>query len=253
VVSDPPLQPVRPIPFSDLFRLTVEQFHEIARAGILDSDDPVELLEGLLIRRDSPAVPVPAGMIDASEIYPLTVEQYDELSRVGVLSEDDRVELLEGVLVRKMTIHPPHTGTVRRCRTILEALTPVGWRYRSEQPIVLPDSKPEPDGVIARGTPADDDLFHPPAADVVLVIEVADATLTNDRVVKLRTYARAGIPVNWIINLIDRQVEVHTDPDPRAEPHPAYRRREVYATDASVLIPVANVAVAVASLLPPLK
>jgi Uma2 family endonuclease len=238
---------------AELYRLSVDQYHRIADAGILDEDDPVELLEGLLYEKHVATRPTPPGKVNVDELFRLSVDQYDAMGRAGILTTDDRVELLEGILVRKMTIYPPHTGAVRRCRTNVEARLPSGWRYRSEQPAILPDGEPEPDGVIARGTPDDDDRFHPPAADIVLVIEVADSTLVRDRGPKLRTYARAGIPVYWIINLIDRQVEVHTDPDPAA-PEPTYRRREVYVGDAAVPLALPGgpaMSFPVAALLPP--
>ena len=189
---------------------------------------------------------------DGGDLFRLTVKQYHELIDAGILQSGDPVELLEGVLVRKMTINPPHTGTVRRGRTRIEPALPAGWRYRAEQPIILSDGEPEPDGVIARGTPADDDVFHPSAADVVLVIEVADASLLRDRGVKLRSYARAGIPVYWIVNLIDREVEVYADPV--AESEPRYRRRDVYGPAATVAFALPDgpaMSVAVAALLPP--
>ena len=197
------------------------------------------------------AMPTAAATFAGHDLFRLTVDQYHELMDAGILMSGDPVELLEGVLVQKMTINPPHTGTVRRCRNQLEPTLPDGWRYRSEQPIMLSDGEPEPDGVIARGTPADDDRFHPPARDVALVIEVADATLTRDRTLKLRGYARAGIPVYWIINLTDRQIEVYTGPDQTAAPEPTYRHRAVYAGDANLAVPVTGSTVPVMDLLPP--
>ena len=53
---------------------------------------------------------------------------------------------------------------------------------------------------------------QPGPADVALLVEVAESSLGMDRGEKLRAYARAGIPVYWIVNLVDRQVEVYTDP-----------------------------------------
>ena len=242
-------RPTDTVDAADLYRLTVDQFHRVGDAGILDEDAPVELLDGLLYEKHVPTRPTPPGSVHVDELFRLTVEQYDAMGRAGILTTDDRVELLEGILVRKVTIDPPHTGTVRQCQTRIEPALPRGWRYRSEQPIVLLDGEPEPDGVIARGTPDDDFRFHPRAADVILVIEVADSTLTRDRGPKLRSYARAGIPVYWIINLVDRQVEVHTDPVPG--PEPTYRRRDVYAGGDAVLVPVVGTMVLAADLLPP--
>ena len=54
----------------------------------------------------------------------------------------------------------------------------------------------------------------PRPADVLLVIEVADSSLAYDRAVKMALYAGAGIPEAWIINLIDRWIEVYRDPSP---------------------------------------
>jgi Uma2 family endonuclease len=43
---------------------------------------------------------------------------------------------------------------------------------------------------------------------------VSDTTLARDRGEKLVAYAKGGIPVYWIVNLVDRRVEVYTDPGP---------------------------------------
>ena len=184
-------------------------------------------------------------------VFRLTVAQYHEMIRVGTLTTDDPVELLEGLLVYHMSQDPAHVGSVEAAEDSIRPLLPAGWRYRSEKPITLADGEPEPDGVIARGGRGDSFRGHPLAADLALVIEVSNSTLGTDRTLKLRSYARAGIPVYWIVNLIDRQVEVHTDPDPAAVPEPTYRRREVYAADAAVPVPVLDATLRVADLLPP--
>jgi Uma2 family endonuclease len=98
---------------------------------------------------------------------------------------------------------------------------------RSEQPITLSDSEPQPDIVLARGDHTTYRTRHPGPADIGLVVEVADTSLTVDRNDMARIYARAGLPVYWIINVVDRQVEVYTDPRP-ADPVPAYATRTDY-------------------------
>ena len=139
--------------------------------------------------------------------------------RDGVLGEDDPVELLEGVLVYQMPKKTPHTtGTLLSAKTVGSQL-PEGWHYRSQEPITLDDGEPEPDGVVARGDIRDYLDRHPEPANLALAIEVADSSLERDRGVKLRSYARAGIQTYWILNLIDRVLEVYTDPRPdEAEP-----------------------------------
>jgi hypothetical protein len=58
-------------------------------------------------------------------------------------------------------------------------------------------------------------------------VEVADTSLAQDRGNKKRLYARAAIPIYWIVNLLERQVEVYADPTGPAE-EPDYRQQQVY-------------------------
>ncbi len=184
----------------------------------------------------------------------LTVEQYHGLIEAGALTKDDRVELVEGVLVSTMATNPGHALSVDLVADVVRPLLPPGWRYRPEKPVTLADGEPQPDGAVTCLSVADLASRHPMPADLALVVEVSDTTLAADRRNKLRTYARAGIRVYWIVNLIDRQVEVHTDPDPAARPEPTYRSRTVYAGGEGVPLSVGGVAlpaVVVSSILPP--
>jgi Uma2 family endonuclease len=169
---------------------------------------------------DAPAIPdVP--------IYRLSVDQYQAMADAGILTEEDRVELLEGWLVPKMTIHPPHASTTRRLRRLLGRMLPTGWLLLSQDPIATEDSTPEPDVAVVRGVEEDFDTRHPTSGELGLVVEVADTSLAQDRGNKKRLYARAGIPVYWIVNLLERQVEVYTDPTGPAQ-EPDYRQQRIY-------------------------
>ncbi|MEZ4735263.1 MAG: Uma2 family endonuclease [Caldilineaceae bacterium] len=142
----------------------------------------------------------------------ISVEEYHAMARAGILSEDDAVELLEGWLVHKITKNPPHTATTRYIRAALEKCLPAGYFVDSQEPITLSDSEPEPDVFVVRGTLDDYTSRHPYAYEVVLVVEVADSSLVQDRSTKKRVYASAGIPVYWIANLLEDQNEVYSDP-----------------------------------------
>ena len=72
-------------------------------------------------------------------------------------------------------------------------------------------------------------VAHPTAADVLLLVEVADSSLESDREVKLARYAAAGIPEVWIANLRSRQVEGHSDPVDGT-----YRSRRVVTAEGSI-------------------
>jgi Uma2 family endonuclease len=158
-------------------------------------------------------------------IYRLSVKQYHAMAKAGILTEEDHIELLEGWLVQKMTKHPPHTLATRRTRRALERIVPAEWIVDTQAPITTTDSEPEPDIAIFRGNDSDYVDRNPGPTEVALVIEVADSSLRADQGAKKRLYARAGISVYWIVNLVERRVEVYTDPSGPAE-EPDYRKRD---------------------------
>jgi Uma2 family endonuclease len=153
-------------------------------------------------------------------VYRFSVDDYHRLIQDGIITEDNDVELLEGLVVPKMGRNPPHETAIDLANERLRMLLPKGWRIRIQCAITTADSEPEPDLAFVRGEARDYLTRHPGPSDMALVVEVADATLTRDRVDKARLYARAGIVCYWIVNLVDRQLEVYTDPTgPGPEPH----------------------------------
>ena len=70
---------------------------------------------------------------------------------------------------------------------------------------------------------------------MALVIEVSDASLSCDEVLKKSIYAQAGIPCYWVVNLIDRRIEEYTDPVASGE-NPDYRQRRDYSADAEIAL-----------------
>jgi Uma2 family endonuclease len=188
--------------------------------------------------------PVPPSFLSRALYRKVTVDEYHQMLKDGTFEDGDPIELLEGYLVQKMGHNPPHSGTVTRLTKRLVRLAPPGWEVRCQVPITLPDSEPEPDGLLAKGDEATFDVRHPLPADIGLVVEVADSSRYTDRREKGRIYARAGLPVYWIVNLVDRVVEVYTDPDTAADP-PAYRTRTDYAPGAAVPVVLDGATVAV--------
>jgi Uma2 family endonuclease len=141
----------------------------------------------------------------------VSVERYHQLIRQGFFAENEQCELLEGVIVEKMTKHPQHAYATRKCYALLSKLLPANWHLTNQDPITLVNSEPEPDIAVVRGTLENYATRHPGAGDVALVIEVADSSLPTDRY-KAGIYAAAGIPVYWIVNLVERLVEVYSTP-----------------------------------------
>jgi Uma2 family endonuclease len=180
-----------------------------------------------------PTVTIRNPAVPDVPIYRLTVEQYEAMIETGILTERDPVELLEGWLVVKMTKNPPHIVANALLLARFSRLMPAGWFLAIQDPVATVDSMPEPDAAVIRGEPRDYVQRRPAAADIGLLVEVADTSLEQDRGLKQRAYARATIPVYWIVNLVDRQVEVYSDPTgPTAEP--TYRQRRDY-TDADTI------------------
>jgi Uma2 family endonuclease len=181
------------------------------------------------------AVPRPAALPQPQPLYRLSVEQYHAMIRHGILKSGDPIELIEGVLVQKMTKNPPHSFATQLLRDLLPRMVPPGWFVSDQEPVTTSDSEPEPDVTIVRGERRQylEQDRHPGPADTALVIEVAESSLPGDRGPKGRVYARAAIPEYWIVNLVERRVEVYTDPTGPAD-EPGYRQERDFAADEEV-------------------
>ena len=143
----------------------------------------------------------------------VTVDEYERIIASGALNDPGRVELIDGYIVDKMGQNAEQSYSTKEAVKALDRRLPAGWTWRQEQPVRIPAyDEPEPDIAIIRGTDADYRHRIPTAADVALLVEVSDWTLAQDRSLKLAAYARDGIPVYWIVNRVDRQVEVYTRP-----------------------------------------
>ena len=142
----------------------------------------------------------------------ISVDAYFDLVERGVIAEDERVELLEGVIVSMTPSGPRHATVVSLFAEAL--LRAVGERaaVRNQLTMVFrPASAPEPDIAVVAGTHRDYLRAHPSVA--LLVVEVSDSSLAQDRLSKSRIYAQAGIPEYWVVNLREGVVEAMRDPD----------------------------------------
>lgn len=186
-------------------------------------------------------------------VFRLSVQQYHRMIDAGVLTDDDPVELLEGLLVFKIPKKPAHRLVLRKLMKALDALLPPGWFAQSQEPITLSNGEPEPDAAVVRGSDEQYAMHHPGPGDLVMVAEVADTTLTRDRTIKLRSYAAAGIPVYWIVNLPERSVEVYTLPHSGAD-EPRYTSVQAFSDSQPVELIIDGRrlgSIAVKDLLPP--
>jgi Uma2 family endonuclease len=143
--------------------------------------------------------------------------EYERLIALGVFQSGEPIELIGGELLVAEPQGARHYTAVARTARTLEAAFGAGWHARMQGPIGLDDdSEPEPDVAIVAGSLDAYDRVHP--SRPVLTVEVADSSLVMDRQHKGSLYARAGLADYWIINLVDRVLEVHREPvaDPAA-------------------------------------
>ncbi len=146
-------------------------------------------------------------------LHRITVEEYERIIAAGALEDASKVELIDGYLVDKMGKKAEHRWTTKEVMKALDTRLPPGWTSQKEEPVRIPAyDEPEPDIAIIRGSDADYRHRIPTATDVALVVEVSDSTLSQDRGKKSSAYAMGKIPVYWIVNLVDRQVEVYSRP-----------------------------------------
>lgn len=140
--------------------------------------------------------------------WPLSVEAYHTLGELGLIPK--KTELLHGLVYHKMSKSPFHSLLVLRLIQLLQARLPANCHLRTEQPLTLADSEPEPDISIVRGSVEDFPKSHPTTAE--LVVEVCVTSHDYDRD-KLAAYAAAGVKEAWLVLGPERQVEIFHRPD----------------------------------------
>ncbi|MET0625457.1 MAG: Uma2 family endonuclease [Pyrinomonadaceae bacterium] len=157
----------------------------------------------------------------------ITADEYERMGEAGIFPPDARLELIQGEIYEISPIGSPHAACVTFLTYVLSQFGR-DFQVSVQNPVRLSDfSEPQPDVALLRWR---DDFYrgaHPTPEDVLLVVEVADATVVTDRKVKLPLYARAGIAEAWLVNIPEGQVEVYSDPAGGA-----YRRAEVFGRGA---------------------
>jgi Uma2 family endonuclease len=156
--------------------LTVEQYHAMIRQGILVEGAPIELIDGLLVRKDRR-------------------DREGNIMTVGPRHANTIVGIVHG---------------------LMSLLDGQAAHVRCQQPVTLDGtSEPEPDVSVVYGARSEYVHHHPGPGAIALVIEVADSSLAFDRGDKRSKYASAGIPQYWIVNLNENVVEVFSQPQPQ--------------------------------------
>lgn len=182
----------------------------------------------------------------------MTRAKYEVLVKKGAFGPDDRVELLDGLLIVREPQGSRHAVVVDLVIAELEHAFGEGYYVRGDKPVALDDvSEPEPDVAVVRGHPRDYLDAHP--VTPVLIVEVADSSLAEDRLRKGGLYARAGIVDYWIVNLVDDVLEVYRRPERASPGHVSWKYGSVrLLRRGAVISPLvaARARIRVAALLP---
>lgn len=174
--------------------------------------------------------------------------RYLALAECGIFTPDDRIELLEGLIVSMPPSSPKHASTVNRVQNVLQKAVGSDVNLRIQLSFLAGDaSVPEPDVAIVPGNADTYVARHPSTA--LLVVEVSESSVVQDRLTKSRIYAGAGIPNYWIVNLRDDCVEVFRAPHPEKR---VYTERTIRTGDELLAFDAfPEVAVRAGELLPP--
>lgn len=155
---------------------------------------------------------IPSMSGSSPDLGHYTAQRYLELGECGILSPDDRVELLDGLIVAMAPASPRHDESVLRVQYALLRRLGLDVLVRVQSSFQIgSDSVLQPDVAVVPGKLGHYSELAPSKA--FLVVEVASSSLAQDRLTKSAIYARAGVPCYWIVNLRDRCVEVHLEPD----------------------------------------
>lgn len=177
--------------------------------------------------------------------------EYERLIDLGLFQRAP-VELIAGQLIVAEPQGTHHATALGAADDALRAILPPGWIVRAQMPVALDDeSAPEPDLVIVQGSRVLYRETHP--SRPVLALEVADSSLEFDRLQKGSLYARAGIPDYWIVNIIERVLEIYRDPGPATSAPYGWRYSSMQSlAPSAVAVPLAfpSARLAVSMLLP---
>jgi Uma2 family endonuclease len=167
-----------------------------------------------------------------------TLEEYHRLTELGFFGEGERVELIRGEIIQMTAKGTPHSVCNTQLNRELTKLLSDRATPRNQEPIILSsNSEPEPDYAIVRNR-ADDYLSaHPTSEDILLIIEIADSSLSYDQEVKLSLYAEDSIQDYWIFNLVENILEIYSEPYQTPQGDFGYRLKRIVLPNETISLP----------------
>ncbi|OKH15959.1 Uma2 family endonuclease [[Limnothrix rosea] IAM M-220] len=159
-----------------------------------------------------------------------TTQQYHQMAKTGIFDPQENLELITGEIITMSPVGFRHAFVTNYLTNFFPRNLGEQAIVSTQNPINLGnESEPRPDVVLLR--PRED--FYatqlPTAADILLLIEVADTSLTYDREIKISLYAQHQVPEVWLINLSQKQLECHTEIQ-----NNTYQKTKIYQPHQSV-------------------
>lgn len=160
-------------------------------------------------------------LVEPPQVHRWTREEYYKMAEAGLFN-GRRVQLIEGQVIDMSPMGSPHATGVALVAHAMGTAFGAGYFVRVQSPIDSSNiSQPEPDVAVILGGIRDFRNAHPGTA--ALIVEVADSSLNYDRNEKSSLYAKYGIADYWLVNIQDRQLEIHR--------HPRQNPRKVFGFD----------------------
>lgn len=167
-----------------------------------------------------------------------TIAEYHRLTEIGFFNEDDKFELIHGEIVTTTPKGVAHETCLRKLLRELNKILGDRVTLQCQSPILLPDdSEPEPDFTLVKNREDDYLSGHPTPPDILLVIEIADSSVSYDQEIKLPLYAQAGISGYWIFNLRSDCLECYSQPYQTMKGHFSYRQTLIFLPNETVNLP----------------
>ena len=139
-----------------------------------------------------------------------TADEFLRMEALGAF-EGRKVELAQGIIVAEQLPGWTHAALQARLIILLSTVMRGAFAVTGELSVrVSDDTVRDFDAGLTRAGVGNVSAVQP--ADVVLAVEIAVTTLATDLHVKALEYARAGIPVYWVVDAGAGVVHAMTEP-----------------------------------------
>jgi Uma2 family endonuclease len=167
-------------------------------------------MNDLFRHSDRPARPATTQAADGLPRRAWTADEVARMIEAGILDEPEPFELIGGELVAMAAKNRQHEVLRTELGIDWGRRCPPDLKIAQETPLRLGDhDTPEPDLIVFPASLRAPDVR---GDTVLLVVEIADASLGKDLTFKALRYAATGVREYWVINARTLVTAVHSEP-----------------------------------------